>query len=84
MDNPMAAFQVEGMTKWGRNNVFGQVKHCGCYQIIASPEEEGIDVGNKNYCIERSGERKGNGDTIPEKPASHLPPTDKTEKYYTV
>ena len=65
-NNAMALYLVKGMTKWGRNNVFGQVKHCGCYQIIASPEEEGIDVGNKQYCIQRSGVKKDNGDTIPD------------------
>ena len=66
MDNPMAAFQVEGMTKWGRNNVFGQVKQRGCYRIITSSAEEGIYVDNKQHCIQRLGERKGNGNTIPD------------------
>ena len=71
--NSMAVFLVDGMTKWGRNNVFGQMKQCGCYVIEQSPMEEGtspveevIDVGNKQYRIQRSGEKKGHSDTIPE------------------
>ena len=40
------------------------MKQSGCYQIIMPPVEEGIDVGNKHYGIQQSGERKGNGDTI--------------------
>ena len=39
---------------------------CGCYQIIVPSVEDGIDIGNKQYCIQQSGERKGNRNTIPE------------------
>ena len=62
----MAACLVEGMTRRGCNNVFGQVKVSGSYCIIMSPVEEGIDVGNKQYCIQRSGGRKVDGNVIPD------------------
>ena len=62
----MATFLFEGMTKWGCNNVFWQVKVSGSYCIVTSPAEEEIYVGNEQYCIQQLGERKGNCKTIPD------------------